>query len=64
MQSSISNGYGKGIVVATGNSTYYGSFASKLTKIQEQSPFDKGIADVSKLLLKFMLVMLPYCFCD
>lgn len=62
MQSSISNGYGKGIVVATGNSTYYGSFASKLTKIQEQSPFDKGIADVSKLLLKFMLVMLPIVF--
>ena len=62
MGTSIVSGTGKGVVLATGNKTYFGSMAEKLTKKRPQTAFDKGVSKVSWLLIKFMLIMAPTVF--
>ena len=62
MGSSIVSGTGKAVVVATGNRTFFGAMAEKLTGKRPTTAFDKGINKVSWLLIKFMLVMAPTVF--
>ena len=62
MGSSIVSGTGKAVVVATGNRTFFGAMAEKLTGTRPITAFDKGINKVSWLLIKFMLVMAPTVF--
>ena len=59
MGSSIVSGTGKALVLATGNHTYFGAMAEKLTGKRPQTAFDRGVKSVSWLLIKFMLVMAP-----
>ncbi len=59
MGSSIVSGTGKGLVLATGNHTYFGAMAEKLTGARPETAFDRGVRQVSWLLIKFMLVMAP-----
>ena len=59
MGSSIVSGTGKGVVLATGNRTYFGAMAEKLVGKRPQTAFDHGVNSVSWLLIKFMLVMAP-----
>ena len=59
MGTNIVSGSATAIVLATGNNTYFGSMAKSLYSVNEKNSFEKGIDDVSKLLIKFMLVMLP-----
>ena len=62
MGSSIVSGTGKAIVIATGNNTYFGAMAQKLTGARPETAFDKGVRKVSWLLIRFMLVMAPAVF--
>jgi Mg2+-importing ATPase len=62
MGSSIVSGTGKAVVLATGNHTYFGAMAEKLTGKRPQTAFDRGVKQVSWLLIKFMLVMTPAVF--
>ena len=62
MGSSIVSGTGKALVLATGNHTYFGEMAEKLTGKRPQTAFDRGVKSVSWLLIKFMLVMAPTVF--
>jgi Mg2+-importing ATPase len=62
MGSSIVSGTGKALVLATGNCTYFGAMAEKLTGKRPQTAFDRGVKSVSWLLIKFMLVMAPTVF--
>jgi Mg2+-importing ATPase len=62
MGSSIVSGTGKALVLATGNHTYFGAMAEKLTGKRPQTAFDRGVKSVSWLLIKFMLVMAPTVF--
>src|SRR6185503_18954768 len=62
MGSSIISGTGKALVLATGNHTYFGAMAEKLTGRRPQTAFDRGVKSVSWLLIKFMLVMTPAVF--
>ncbi len=62
MGSSIVSGTGKAVVLATGNHTYFGAMAEKLTGKRPQTAFDRGVKQVSWLLIKFMLVMTPTVF--
>jgi P-type Mg2+ transporter len=62
MGSSIVSGTGKAIVLATGNRTYFGAMAEKLTGKRPLTAFDRGVKSVSWLLIKFMLVMAPTVF--
>jgi Mg2+-importing ATPase len=62
MGSSIVSGTGKALVLATGNRTYFGAMAEKLTGKRPPTAFDRGVNAVSWLLIKFMLVMTPTVF--
>lgn len=62
MGSSIVSGTGKALVLATGNGTYFGAMAEKLVGERPQTSFDRGVKQVSWLLIKFMLVMTPAVF--
>ncbi|MBQ3409399.1 MAG: magnesium-translocating P-type ATPase [Clostridia bacterium] len=59
MGTNIVSGRATAVVLTTGNNTYFGSMAKSLYSVNEKNSFEKGIDDVSKLLIKFMLVMLP-----
>ena len=59
MGTNIVSGSATAIVLTTGNNTYFGSMAKSLYSVNEQNSFEKGIDDVSKLLIRFMLIMLP-----
>ncbi len=61
MGSTVLSGAAKGIIVATGNDTYFGTIAKTLVSGQRvMTSFDKGINQVSLLLIRFMLVMVPF----
>jgi Mg2+-importing ATPase len=62
MGSSIVSGTGKAVVLATGQRTYFGAMAEKLAVKRPQTAFDRGVKQVSWLLIKFMLVMTPIVF--
>ncbi len=62
MGSNVVSGSGKAIVIATGQATYLGVIAHNLVGERAQTSFDKGINNVSLLLIRFMLVMVPFVF--
>lgn len=59
MGTNIVSGTATAIVLTTGNNTYFGNMAKSLFSVNEKNSFEKGIDDISTLLIKFMLVMLP-----
>jgi Mg2+-importing ATPase len=50
------------VVVATGNSTYFGAVAKDIAGARPLTSFDKGISRVSWMLIRFLLVMTPLVF--
>ena len=63
MGTNIVSGSATAVVVATGSETYFGSMAKSLYSVNEKNSFEKGIDNVSTLLIKFMLIMLPIILC-
>src|SRR5450631_4194914 len=59
---SVESGAASAVVVATGKNTYLGSMAESLQVPQAQTSFDRGIAQFTWLMLRFMLVMVPLVF--
>lgn len=59
MGTNIISGTAKGVVIATGADTYFGSLAKSIIGTRSQTAFDKGVNSVSWLLIRFMLVMVP-----
>lgn len=55
----IVSGTATAIVLTTGNNTYFGNMAKSLYSVNEKNSFEKGIDDVSKLLIRFMVIMVP-----
>lgn len=62
MGSTVVSGRATGICHATGNSTYFGTIARNIAGHRAATAFDKGISKVSLLLIRFMLVMIPFVF--
>ncbi|MFY9528686.1 MAG: HAD-IC family P-type ATPase, partial [Candidatus Acidiferrales bacterium] len=62
MGTNVISGTGFGVVVQTGPSTYFGALAQKATGYRPTTEFDRGVARVSGLLIRFMLVMVPVVF--
>ncbi|MBR3001354.1 MAG: magnesium-translocating P-type ATPase [Oscillospiraceae bacterium] len=63
MGSTVVSGSATCLVVAVGNSTMIGSIAKQLGAApEEETSFEKGVNAVSSLLLRFMLVMVPFVF--
>jgi P-type Mg2+ transporter len=60
--SSVVSGTGRGVVLATGQRTYFGAMASRLLGQRPRTAFDLGSNRVSWLLIRFMLVMVPIVF--
>ncbi len=62
MGSTVISGRAVGICHATGNDTYFGTIAKSIAGHRAATAFDKGISKVSMLLIRFMLVMIPFVF--
>ncbi len=62
MGSNLISGSATGIVVLTGNDTFFGSMAESLSGNKAQNSFERGVASISKLLVRSMLVMVPVVF--
>ena len=62
MGTSVVSGNAKGVVIKTADSTYFGKIAHTLSKGKPKTAFQKNIESISKLLIKFMLVIIPIVF--
>jgi len=62
MGTSVVSGTASAVVIETGAQTYLGSLAKEVTGQRSRTSFDRGINDVSLLLLRFMVVMAPAVF--
>lgn len=58
----VISGYAKGIVIKIADKTYFGQISHTLTSDKPQTNFQKGIKNISKLLIKFMIFMVPVTF--
>ena len=62
MGTNVISGSAKGVVIKTADSTYFGKIAHTLTQGKPKTAFQKGIENISRLLIKFMLVLIPIVF--
>ncbi|MBO5478160.1 MAG: magnesium-translocating P-type ATPase [Clostridia bacterium] len=62
MGTNVISGSAKGVVIKTANDTYLGKIAKNLETGKPKTAFQKGIENISKLLIRFMLVMIPITF--
>lgn len=62
MGSNVISGTAKGIVLKIGDDSYLGKIAKTLNIGKPENAFQKGVQSISKLLIKFMLVMIPIVF--
>ena len=62
MGTNVISGSAKGAVIKTADSTYFGKIAHTLTVGKPKTAFQKGIESISRLLIRFMLIMIPLVF--
>ena len=62
MGTNVFSGSAKGVVIKIADDTYFGKIAHTLTNRKPQTAFQKGVQGISKLLIKFMLIMIPIVF--
>ena len=62
MGTNVISGSGKGAVIKVANSTYFGKIAHTLSSGKPKTAFQKGIESISKLLIRFMLILIPIVF--
>ena len=62
MGTNVISGSAKGVVIKTADSTYFGKVANTLSHGKPKTAFQKGIENISKLLIRFMLAMIPLVF--
>ncbi len=62
MGTTVVSGSAMGVVIAIGNKTYLGAIAKNITGTRAKTAFDKGVTKVSMLLIRFMLIMVPFVF--
>lgn len=58
----VVSGSARGVVLQTGNNSYFGSIAKSIAKDVGETSFEEGVRSVSVLLMKFMFVMVPIVF--
>jgi Mg2+-importing ATPase len=59
MGTNVVSGSATAVVLATGNDTYFGNMAKSLYSVVDKNSFERGVDSISKLLIKFMVVMVP-----
>lgn len=62
MGTNVISGSAKGVVIKIADDTYFGKISHTLTNRKPQTAFQKGVQGISKLLIKFMLIMIPIVF--
>lgn len=62
MGTNVISGSAKGVVIKTGDNTYFGKIAHNIMQNREKSSFEIGIQGISKLLIRFMLILTPIVF--
>ena len=62
MGTNVISGSAKAVVIKTGDNTYFGQVAHTLTQGKPKTSFQKGIESISKLLIRFMLILIPIVF--
>lgn len=62
MGTNVVSGSAKGVVIKIGDSSYFGRIADSVASGKPDNNFQKGVKSISKLLINFMLVMLPITF--
>ena len=62
MGTTVVSGAGRGIVYLTGNDTMLGRMAKDVAVKPPKTSFEKGIDGVSKVLIGFMAIMVPFVF--
>lgn len=62
MGTNVISGSAKCVVIKTADSTYFGKVAHTITTGKPKSSFQLGIESISKLLIKFMLILTPIVF--
>ena len=61
MGTNVISGSAKGIVIKTADSTYFGKIARNISR-KPKTAFQYGVESISKLLIRFMLVLIPIVF--
>ncbi len=61
MGTNVISGSAKGVVIKTADSTYFGKIAHNIST-KPKTSFQKGIESISKLLIRFMLILIPIVF--
>ena len=62
MGTNVISGSAKCVVIKTADSTYFGKVAHTITTGKPKSSFQLGIESISRLLIKFMLILTPIVF--
>ena len=62
MGTNLLSGSATAVVLTTGNDTYFGAMAKSLSGDRAKNSFERGVDSVSKLLLRFMFIMVPVIF--
>lgn len=58
----VVSGAAQGLVIGTGNNTYFGTIAKSIAKDVGETSFEEGVKSVSTLLIRFMFIMVPIVF--
>ena len=62
MGTNVISGSAKAVVIKTGDSTYFGKVAKTLIQGKPKTNFQKGVESISKLLIRFMIILIPIVF--
>ena len=62
MGTNVISGSAKGVVIKTAEDTYFGKVSHTLTSGKPKTSFEKGIENISRLLIRFMFIMIPITF--
>ena len=62
MGTTVISGSARAIVIATGDNTIFGSMAQSIAVEPVETSFEKGVNEVSWILIRFMLIMVPIVF--
>lgn len=62
MGTNVISGSSKAVTIRTADDTYFGTVAKTLVTGKPETSFQKGIKSVSKLLIRFMVILIPLVF--
>ncbi len=62
MGTNVISGSAKAVVIKLANETYFGKVADMLSLGKPKSSFELGIQNISKILISFMLILIPAVF--